>query len=92
MRVDQLLNKLCLIKTRGIANKACHKGLISINDKKAKASTKVIEADVISLSLNGYKTVIKITIIPNGNVSKKSALDYYELIEREQLDGGLFED
>lgn len=86
MRIDQVVNKLCLIKTRSIANNACHKGLIQINNQVAKASATVKENDVVSIKLNGYKTVIKITQLPSGNVSKKSALDYYELLERESLD------
>lgn len=86
MRIDQILNKLCLIKTRSIANQACHKGLIKINDQVAKASSTVKEKDTISIILNGYKTVINIVQLPTGNVSKKSALDYYELIERELLE------
>ncbi len=86
MRIDQILNKLCLIKTRSIANQACHKGLIEINNQVAKASSTVKENDTISVKLNGYKTVIKILQLPTGNVSKKTALEYYELIERELLD------
>lgn len=86
MRIDQILNKLCLIKTRSIANQACHKGLIEINNQAAKASSTVKENDTVLIKLNGYKTVIKIVQVPTGNVSKKSALDYYELLERELLD------
>ena len=86
MRIDQILNKLCLIKTRSIANQACHKGLIKINNQVAKASSTVKENDEVSIKLNGYHTVLKITQIPSGNVSKKSALDYYELLKREPLD------
>ncbi len=86
MRIDQILNKLCLIKTRSIANQACHKGLIEINNQAVKASATVKENDLVSIKLNGYKTVIKIVQVPNGNVSKKSALDYYELLERNLLD------
>ncbi|MFA7056703.1 MAG: S4 domain-containing protein [Candidatus Cloacimonadales bacterium] len=85
MRIDQLLNKICVIKTRSIANQACRKGLIEINNQVAKASSTVKDGDTISVKLNGYKTVIKITQIPQGNVSKKNALDYYELLTREAL-------
>lgn len=94
MRVDQLLNKLCIIKTRNIANKACHKNLILINGNKAKAASTVNEGDIISISLNGFKTEIKLTTIPKGNVSKKNALDYYEIISRNSIndDFNEFED
>ena len=86
MRIDQFINKVCIVKTRSIANKACGKGLVKINDQVAKASAIVKPEDIISVELNGYKTVIKAIQIPKGNVSKKSALDYYELLERETLD------
>ncbi len=86
MRIDQILNKLCLIKTRSIANQACHKGLIEINGNVAKASSTVNENDKVIIKLNGYKTTLVITQIPKGNVSKKSALDYYDLIDREAIE------
>lgn len=86
MRIDQFINKICIVKTRSIANKACGKGLVKINDQVAKASAIVKPDDIIAVELNGYKTVIKVTQIPQGNVSKKSALDYYELLEREALE------
>ncbi|HPV14900.1 MAG TPA: S4 domain-containing protein, partial [Candidatus Cloacimonadota bacterium] len=38
MRIDLLLNKLCLTKTRSIAKTACDKGLVKLNGKPAKAS------------------------------------------------------
>jgi len=86
MRIDQILNKLCLIKTRSIANQACNKGLIEINNQVAKASSTVKENDTVSIKLNGYHTVIKITQLPTGNVSKKNALEYYELMDRNPLE------
>ncbi len=89
MRIDQILNKLCLIKTRSIANQACHKGLIEINNNPAKASTSVKENDRIVIKLNGYKTTIVIKEIPKGNVSKKTALDYYDLIDRQAIESDL---
>ncbi len=93
MRIDQYLNKICIIKTRNIANKACHKHLILINNQPAKASSKVKENDEISVSLNGYKTVVKVEKIPSGNVSKKSAMEYYQLISRDKMEEeSLYED
>ena len=47
MRVDQLLNKLCLVKTRSIAKRACDSNLVKINGKNAKSSSKVSENDVL---------------------------------------------
>ena len=86
MRVDQLLNKLCLVKTRSIAKKACDKNLVKINDKNAKASASVSDGDMIEYSLYGYKNLLKIIEVPKGNVSKTNAPKFYEFIEREKLD------
>ncbi|MCD4830051.1 MAG: RNA-binding protein [Candidatus Cloacimonetes bacterium] len=86
MRIDQLLNKLCLVKTRSIAKKACDNGLVTINDKKARASATPGPGDTIRFDLFGYRTVLRLTDIPKGNVAKKDAADYYELVEREKLD------
>jgi ribosome-associated heat shock protein Hsp15 len=85
MRVDQLLNKLCLVKTRSIAKKACDKNLVLINNKPAKASAKVEAGDVIEYSLYGYKNMLKINEVPKGNVSKSNAPQYYAFLKREKL-------
>jgi len=82
MRIDQLLNKLCLIKTRSIAKKACDKKLVNINNKIAKSSSKVFEDDVVEYQIYGYLTKIRILEIPKGNVSKINAAKFYEIIER----------
>jgi len=84
MRIDVLLNKLCLVKTRSIAKNACDKNAIIINGKYAKASFEVKENDIIECNMYGYKTKIKITLLPEGNVAKKDVLNYYEIIEKEQ--------
>ncbi|OPX25958.1 MAG: RNA-binding protein [Candidatus Cloacimonas sp. 4484_143] len=86
MRVDQLLNKLCLIKTRSIAKKAADKNLIKINGKTAKASSNVLAGDVIEYELYGYYNKLEITDIPKGNVSKTSAPTFYKFCEREKLE------
>ena len=86
MRVDLLLNKLCLVKTRTIAKKACDKDLVKINDKIAKSSSKINDGDEIEYQLYGYNNKIKITEIPKGNVSKNNALNFYEILEREKME------
>ncbi|GAB1365268.1 RNA-binding S4 domain-containing protein [Candidatus Cloacimonadaceae bacterium] len=85
MRLDLLLNKLCLTKTRTIAKNACDKGLVSLNGKPAKASALVKEEDVIVFRLYGAEHEIKITRLPTGNVAKKDATIYYEMLRRQEL-------
>ena len=61
MRVDKLLSKLCLIKTRSIVKNACDKKLVKINGKIAKASATIVDNDIIEYELYGYYIKIKIT-------------------------------
>jgi ribosomal 50S subunit-recycling heat shock protein len=88
MRLDLLLNKLCLTKTRSIAKNACDKNLVSIGGKHAKASAIVKAGDVIIFRLYGAEHEIKIISIPTGNVAKKDSTQYYEMLRRDELPSG----
>ena len=77
MRIDLLLNKLCLVKTRTLAKKACEMKLVKLNGHFAKPSHIVKENDVIELVLNEKYRKIIISRIPSGNVSKADAGNYY---------------
>lgn len=85
MRIDLLLNKLCLTKTRTIAKTACDKGLVSINGKTAKASSEIREGDLVRFKLYGFDHEIRVDRVPSGNVAKKDATEYYTLISRKEL-------
>ena len=86
MRIDVLLNKLCIVKTRSIAKNACDKKAILLNGKDAKASNETKIDDVIECNLFGYKTKIRIIEIPEGNVAKKDIMRYYEIVSRERCE------
>ncbi len=85
MRIDQLLNKLCLIKTRSIAKKACDKNLVKINNKIAKSSSKVNEGDIVEFQIFGCFNKVMILEIPKGNVSKNNAPDFYKVLEKRNM-------
>jgi len=80
MRIDQLLNILCILKSRSLAKKICDEGLVFVNSNQAKASTSVKEGDLIEYSLYGIRKKIKLLKMPRGNLSKKNAPDYYRII------------
>jgi ribosome-associated heat shock protein Hsp15 len=85
MRIDLLLDKLCLTKTRSIAKTACDKGLVILNGKPAKASSLVNAQDLIELRLYGYVHLLRVEKLPEGNVAKKDAASFYELLSREPI-------
>jgi len=86
MRIDLLLNKLCIVKSRNIAKNACDKKAVRVNGNIAKASLEINPNDHIEYGLFGYFTTIKIIKIPESNVAKKDVLDYYQIISRIKLD------
>ena len=81
MRIDALLNKLCLVKTRSVAQKACKKSLVKLNGKIAKPADKVFAEDRIEFCLAGYTKIVDILEIPKGNVSKSDSVNFYKLKE-----------
>lgn len=86
MRIDLLLNKLCLTKTRSIAKNACDKNLVQINGKTAKASNEVKSGDLIRLDLYGFRHQIELLELPAGNLAKKDSTRYYKLLEKTPLE------
>ena len=69
MRLDKYLKVSRLIKRRSVANEACDGGRILVNDKVAKASTKVKVGDIIELQF-GTKNV-KVEILDIQDTTKK---------------------
>lgn len=69
MRLDKFLKVSRLIKRRTVANEACDGGRVLVNDKVAKASTKVSVGDVIEIQF-GTKSV-KVEILDIQDTTKK---------------------
>ncbi|MBC8313064.1 MAG: RNA-binding protein [Candidatus Cloacimonetes bacterium] len=84
MRIDNLLDKLCIVKHRSIAKKACDNELVQINGKVVKPSKKVKKGDKITTSLYGYIVEFELTDIPNKNIKKSEAKNYYKLLVKNQ--------
>ena len=85
LAIDIHPQKVRWTKTRSIAKKACDKGLLKVNGKAAKASGEIKAGDLIDMKLYGFAWELKIKEVPTGNVAKKDAGDYYELLSREAL-------
>ena len=81
------LNTVCLLKSRTLAKEACERGKITVNGYPAKASRAVPPGDRIRLDL-GARVRGRVTEVPPGQVSRKAARDYFEVLsdERPELD------
>lgn len=60
MRLDKYLKVSRLIKRRTVANEACDNGLVTVNDKPARASYEVKEGDRISLRFGARITTVEV--------------------------------
>ncbi len=81
MRIDKFLKISRLIKRRTVANEACDKGRILINDKIAKASTDVKEGDIIAITMGEKVLKVKVLDATSTHVLKENAPLMYQQME-----------
>ena len=76
MRLDKYLKVSRLIKRRTVANEACDNGLVTVNDKPARASYEVKEGDKISLRFGARTiTVEVVSVQETDRQSEAAAMD-----------------
>ena len=81
MRLDYYLKVARLIKRRTVANEACDNGLVTVNDKPARASYDVRVGDVISLRF-GQRTLTVEVLSVQETVKQADAAALYREIGR----------
>lgn len=69
MRLDKYLKVSRIIKRRTVAREACDSGRVLVNNKVAKASTKINTDDIIEINF-GHKSV-KVQVLKIKDTSKK---------------------
>ncbi len=79
MRLDKYLKVSRLIKRRTIANEACDAGRVLINDKVAKAGSRVDVGDVIEISF-GDRTVRAEVLKIAETVKKEEAAEMFKYL------------
>ncbi|MCR5666292.1 MAG: RNA-binding S4 domain-containing protein [Eubacterium sp.] len=79
MRLDKFLKVSRLIKRRTVANEACDAGRVLVNDKVAKASTKVKVGDIIEIQF-GTKTLRARVLDLQETTKKEEAKELFEIL------------
>lgn len=79
MRLDKYLKVSRLIKRRTIASEACNAGRVNVNNRTAKASTKVKPGDILEINFGSGNTKIRILEI-SEHATKKTSNQLYEII------------
>ena len=79
MRLDLILKLSGLIKRRTVAKELAERGRILINDRVAKPSSEVKEADILELHLGNRVLVVEISFIEKY---KKEYPTYKEVLTK----------
>lgn len=81
MRLDKFLKVSRLIKRRTIANEISDTGRVYVNGNIAKPAKTLKVGDIIKIEYANKNVVVKVLIIPTGNVSIQQSSELYEVIE-----------
>jgi ribosomal 50S subunit-recycling heat shock protein len=88
MRIDLVLSRLCLFKTRSQAGRACETGTVRLNARPAKASAAVRPGDrivIIEPTGRAEREYEILALPPEGSISRAAARDLYRLLDRRPL-------
>lgn len=82
-RLDVVLNRLCLTRSRNEAKVACEAGAILVDDRPARASQKLEPGRRVTLQFADRTLEVRLLALPPKSISKKAARDLYEVIRDE---------
>jgi ribosome-associated heat shock protein Hsp15 len=87
MRCDLLLSRLCLVKTRSQAGKACAEGRVRVNGRPARAASEVRPGDHVAWSdpLGRFEEEVVVEGLPEGSISRAAARQLYRRLPRRAL-------
>lgn len=80
MRLDKYLKVSRLIKRRSVAKDASDAGIVKVNGREAKASTKLKPDDILEITFGEKLLRVKVTQLKD-HVGKDEAADLYEVLE-----------
>jgi len=73
------------VKSRSSAARAIEEHKVTVNGAPAKASREIKEGDVIELSGRTVVKKIRVIRVPERQLPKAEARDYYEVMEERKL-------
>lgn len=85
MRIDVLLHRLCLTRSRSEAKDACETGAIDLDGAHAKPSQEVRVGSIVTLRFAARLLEVRVLTLPPKSTSKKAARDMYEVLREERV-------
>ncbi len=83
MRVDLFLKRCCLTRRRSEAKQACDNGIVTVDDRPAKAGRIVQPGQRVGIAFVDRYLEVEISRLPRGNVSKDAAKTCYRVVRDE---------
>ena len=85
IRVDVLLHRLCLTRSRSEAKNACDSGAVRVAGRAAKASEAVTAGQTIELHFPRRHLELELLQLPPKSTSKKNAREMYRVVRDEEI-------
>jgi len=85
LRVDVLLHRLCLTKSRSEAKAACEAGAVSLDGRRARPSDSVSAGRRITVRYPSRLLELELLELPGKSVSKKAARDLYRVLQDDKF-------
>ncbi len=87
LRVDVLLDRLCLTRSRSEAKAACDAGVVHLGGTPVKASQLVGVGAVLTLRFPHRLLELEVEQVPAKSTSKKAARELYRVIRDDKVQG-----
>ncbi|HEU0076042.1 MAG TPA: S4 domain-containing protein [Longimicrobiaceae bacterium] len=84
LRIDVLLHRLCLTRSRNEAKSACDAGAVSLNGKKARAADAVLPGARLEVRWPARTLEMELLELPGKSVSRKAARELYRVLREER--------
>lgn len=85
LRVDVLLHRLCLTKSRSEAKAACEAGAVTVDGRPARPADPVPPGRRIGIRYPGRALEVELLETPGKSVSKKAAREMYRVLQDERV-------
>ena len=89
LRLDVLLHRLCLTRSRSEAKAACDSGAVLVNGTAARASREVAAGSVVTVRFPRRTLELEVDALPEKSTSRKVARELYRVLRDESPPGFL---
>lgn len=86
VRIDLTLKYLCLVKSRSLAKNLCDRSLILVDGKPVRPAASVSAGARITIHFAGSTHTVELLSLPEKQLSKSTALDYYQRVDTPRVD------